>query len=232
MYRYLSILLLGFISVLWGESVTKQVSFEYQGISIQHKESNGTIRHILVKRNDAKVCKQIPMSNSTVWEGSYANSAISDRCKSTYIETIGKLLPMQVHEEVETYGVLEVLAFIKEMQKDKNLLLIDARKSSWFKYRTIPGAINIPFHHISDHENFEFEFEDAMKVLDIRKYERRPLDFRYSKTIVIFCNGAWCTQSNIMIDALIELGYDPEKIKWYRGGIQSWLISGMTSTRE
>ena len=118
------------------------------------------------------------------------------------------------------------------MQKKKSILLVDARTASWYKYRTIPGAINIPFNHVKDHVEFEFEFEDIMKILDIRKYERRPLDFRYTKEIVVFCNGPWCSQSIVMIKALIEMGYPADKISWYRGGLQTWLAAGMTSTRD
>ena len=34
-----------------------------------------------------------------------------------------------------------------------------------------------------------------------------------------------------MIKQLLKIGYPAEKIKWYRGGMQSWLGLGMTSTR-
>jgi hypothetical protein len=34
-----------------------------------------------------------------------------------------------------------------------------------------------------------------------------------------------------MIFALLKIGYPHEKLKWYRGGMQDWLGSGMTSTR-
>jgi hypothetical protein len=34
-----------------------------------------------------------------------------------------------------------------------------------------------------------------------------------------------------MIRVLLELGYPAEKIKWYRGGMQSWLGLSMTSTK-
>lgn len=221
------------LSLLSGTALfSKTLSFEYKGILVKHQDNNGTVRNILVKRKKPKVCQNLNISNTTIWSESYAHKDIPDACKTTYVQTVGKLLPIQLDADIETYGVLEVLIFLRQMQKDNSMVLIDSRKKSWFNYRTIPGAINIPFHHIKEHEDYEFEFDDILKTLDIRKYERRPLDFRYSKTIVIFCNGPWCTQSVMMINALVKLGYDRDNIKWYRGGMQSWLISGMTSTRD
>ena len=43
------------------------------------------------------------------------------------------------------------------------ILLIDGRTETWFDYRTIPGAVNMPFHYFKDRSNFEFEFEHALK---------------------------------------------------------------------
>jgi rhodanese-related sulfurtransferase len=31
-----------------------------------------------------------------------------------------------------------------------------------------------------------------------------------------------------MIEALTKIGYPPEKMKWYRGGLQSWLNVNLT----
>ena len=38
-------------------------------------------------------------------------------------------------------------------------------------------------------------------------------DFSKAKTLVLFCNGPWCSQSPDMIFALLEIGYPPEKLK-------------------
>jgi rhodanese-related sulfurtransferase len=35
-----------------------------------------------------------------------------------------------------------------------------------------------------------------------------------------------------MVKALLVIGYPPKKMKWYRGGMQSWLGAGLTSTRK
>lgn len=206
--------------------------FEYEGISIKTVESTGKIQHIMVKRDIPDECQKVSISNEMVWTGNYANKKVPEACKSTYVHTTGKLLPMHLHEDIETYGELEVLAFMKEMQKDDSMMLVDGRKEEWYNYRTIPGAVNMPFHHFKEREQFEFEFEHDLGILGVKINTNDTLDFTKAKTIAIFCNGPWCSQSVAMITALLEIGYPPEKISWYRGGMQSWLGAGMTSTRK
>jgi rhodanese-related sulfurtransferase len=206
--------------------------FEYDGISIKTIDASGKVKPIVVKRNISEECKKIPISNTIVWTGNYAHTKVPEACKSTYVHTTGKLLPMQLHEDIMTYGELEVLAFMKQMQTDDSMMLIDGRKQDWYDYRTIPGAINMPFHHFKERESFEFEFEHALRMLGVKIQTDETLDFTQVKTIVVFCNGPWCNQSVAMIEALVEIGYPAEKISWYRGGMQTWLAAGMTSTRD
>ena len=206
--------------------------FEYDGISIKTIDASGKVKPIVVKRNIAEECKKIPIDNTIVWTGNYAHTKVPEACKSTNIHTTEKLLPMQLHEDIMTYGELEVLAFMKQMQTDDSMMLIDGRKQDWYDYRTIPGAINMPFHHFKERESFEFEFEHALRMLGVKMQMDETLDFTHVKTIVVFCNGPWCNQSVAMIEALVEIGYPAEKISWYRGGMQTWLAAGMTSTRE
>jgi len=213
-------------------SFADKLSFEYVGIAVKTVDAQGKIKTITVRRNIPAECKKLPINNFMVWTGNYANEKVPAPCKSTYVHTTGKLLPMQLHEDVTTYGELEVLAFIKHMQKDATLLLIDGRKQTWFDYRTIPGAINLPFHHFKERKAFEFEFEHDLHILGVKIQEDESLDFSNAKTVTIFCNGPWCSQSVAMINALIEIDYPAEKINWYRGGMQDWLAAGMSSTRK
>lgn len=206
--------------------------FEYDGITIKMIDASGKVKPIVVKRDIAEECKKIPIDNTLVWTGNYAHTKIPEACKSTYVHTTGKLLPMQLHEDIMTYGELEVLAFMKQMQTDDSMILIDGRKQDWYDYRTIPGAINMPFHHFKERASFEFEFEHALRMLGVKIHKDETLDFSQVKTIVVFCNGPWCSQSVTMIEVLVEIGYPAEKISWYRGGMQTWLAAGMTSTRE
>ena len=206
--------------------------FEYDGIPINTLDARCKIKSIVVKRVIAEECKKVPIDNTMVWTGNYAHTKVPEACKSTYVHTTGKLLPMHLHEDISTYGELEVLAFMKQMQTDDSMILIDGRKQDWYDYRTIPGAVNMPFHHFKERESFEFEFEHALRILGVVIDEDDTLDFSKAKTLAIFCNGPWCSQSVAMIEALLEIGYPAEKISWYRGGMQTWLAAGMTSTRD
>jgi len=205
---------------------------EYAGISITVFNAKGKSKNIIVKRDIPDICKQLPINNTLLWTNNFAHNKVPDICKSTYVHTTGHLLPMHIHTDIETYGELEVLAFMKAMQTHSNMLLIDARKQVWFDYRTIPGAINIPFHHIRERVAFEFEFEHALTVLGVAIKKDESLDFTHAKTLAIFCNGPWCSQSIKMIEGLLAIGYPATKIRWYRGGMQDWLSAGMTSTRK
>lgn len=206
--------------------------FEYEGITIKTIDAKGKVKPIVVKRDIPEECKKVPINNTIVWTGNYANAKVPEACKSTYVHTTGKLLPMHLHEDINTYGELEVLAFMKEMQTDDSMMLIDGRKQEWYNYRTIPGAVNMPFYYFKERASFEFEFEHALRTLGVIIHDNDTMDFTKAKTIVIFCNGPWCSQSVAMIEVLLEIGYPPEKINWYRGGMQTWLGAGMTSTRK
>ena len=212
--------------------LAENISFEQKGVSITMKDKQGKPYEIIVKRDIPEECKKIPIDNDIFWSGNYAHKSVPEACKSTYVHTKGRLLPMILDEDLETYGELEVLFTLKEMKTNPNLVLVDSRKKKWFKYRTIPGAINMPFDYFKERDEYEFEFDFAMKYLGAVKDEDGDYDFDNAKTIVVFCNGPWCSQSPDMIFAMIAVGYPSEKIKWYRGGMQDWLSAGMTSTRK
>jgi rhodanese-related sulfurtransferase len=207
---------------------------EYRGVVTKHHLSKKNTTQILVKRDIPSECNRSTLlTNTMVWTGNYAHEKVPEKCKSTFVHTTGHLQPMKLHKELETYGELETLKFIKEMQTHRNMLLIDCRKKKWYDYMTIPGAVNMPFHYFKYHEMHAFEFEHALQNMGVRIIDDEGhYDFTQAKTILLFCNGPWCSQSPKMIHALLKAGYPPRKIKWYRGGMQSWLGAGMTSIKR
>ena len=46
--------------------------------------------------------------------------------------------------------------------------------------------------------------------------------------MALFCNGIWCGQSPTAIRNMIEAGYPPERIAYYRGGMPTWRLLGVT----
>ncbi len=221
-----------FILVLPFTVFALEHEFEYVGVDVNVTLPNGKLKCITVKRDIPHECKKVPISTEKLWGGHFAHDSVPKKCKSTYVHAKGKLLAITLDDDVETYGELEVLAFIKEMQKNRNLLLVDARTEAWYRYFTIPGAINAPFIYIKRPKEYVFEFEDILKRFGVRMLKGSEYDFSDAKTLVVFCNGSWCTQSSDMIFVLLELGYPAEKMKWYRGGIQDWLSAGMTTTKD
>jgi len=186
----------------------------------------------IIKRQVPKACKEVFIDNETLWEENYADKDVPDICKSTFVKTQGHILPMELFPDVETFGELEVLDFIKKMQKNSDFLLVDSRREHWYKYRTIPTAINVPFIHFDEKKREVKHFNKALKVFGVTETKPGEYDFSKAKTLVLFCNGSWCNQSARMVFSLLEIDYPAEKIKWYRGGIQNWLSANMTSSRE
>lgn len=137
--------------------------------------------------------------------------------------------PIQLAPGVETIGELEVLDYLKKRSSgDESILVIDSRDNKWLQKGMIPGAINIPWEQLyykkSNQEQvvdiLEFTF-DVVRVGDFWNFEN-------AKTLVFYCNGPWCGQSPTNIRSLLSIGYPAEKLKWYRGGMQSWQSLGLT----
>lgn len=140
--------------------------------------------------------------------------------------------PMSVAPGVKTVGELEVIDYLTKVKGDDGpILVIDARTPKWPKRGMIPGAINIPWTQLdpehSDHETVMRLLQDKFGV----RLEDGMSNFSKVKTLILYCNGMWCSQSTNAIDNLLRLGYPADKLKWYRGGMQNWENLGLTTVR-
>jgi len=147
--------------------------------------------------------------------------------------------PMQIAPGVETVGELELLGYLKRSVDDRTVMIIDSRTPEWIPRGTIPGSVNIPWNQINVEVQGSFEIESEAETLNdilINQLGVRIIngqrDFRNVKTLVLFCNGNWCPQSGINIKTLIRMGYPAYKLKWYRGGMQSWVSLGLTTVKN
>jgi len=210
-------------------SITFAETLAQLGVDVKVKKNDGKMEEVTIMREIDDKCEELKFSPALVWSEGYASSKVPKPCKVTLVSTIGKISPIKIAKDVETYGELEVLKFIENMQKDKNKLFIDSRTPNWYKQRTIPGAINIPYTTFT--KNNKENLDKALKILGV-SIENNKLNFSNAKEILLFCNGAWCGQSPISIKKLIKLGYPANKIKWYRGGMHSWLSLSLTTTKE
>ena len=141
--------------------------------------------------------------------------------------------PMDLGQGVETIGEIELIEYLQNMAGgDNSILVIDSRTPNWVSRGTIPGARNIPWTRLNPAKG-----ADPMSIADIlsQEFGARELeglwDFSNAKTLVMFCNGMWCGQSPNNIKTLLRFGYPANKLKWYRGGMQSWEILGLTTEK-
>jgi len=139
--------------------------------------------------------------------------------------------PILLAPGVETIGEVEMLDYLARVSAGENsILVIDSRTPDWVKKGTIPGSVNIPWTSLNPAEGADPD--SIRKIIEERfdvKYQDGFLDYTNAKTLVMFCNGIWCSQSPNNIMNLLKIGYPPNKIKWYRGGMQDWEILGLTT---
>ncbi|KFE33824.1 rhodanese-like domain-containing protein [Thioclava atlantica] len=118
---------------------------------------------------------------------------------------------------VTPIGELEILQFLQ----DPNVVVIDGRITRDFKTGAIPGAVNVPYTEAADRLG-ELGCEPD--------FEGFVCDGHGVKSVALYCNGPWCGQSPAAARRMIEAGFPAEKIYYYRGGMQSWRMLGLTVT--
>jgi len=223
-------------SILLSDNLLSQV--QQNGLTIVDKDG----KKIKIERNKNRICTKENLTPKMLWGGNYAGRRVADLCKKTFVTHVGTLQPMRLGKDIQTVGELEVLVHIKKAQDNPmGYLLIDARREKWFEQMTIPTSVNLPYNEINyeeekseddfdsedDYEEYQDKYNRMFKLLNIKK-TKSGLDFSKAKSVILFCNGSWCSQSPRAIYKLLNMGYPKEKLLWYRGGLQDWLIYDFT----
>ena len=140
--------------------------------------------------------------------------------------------PITTAKDVETVAELEVINYMKQRALgDESILIVDARKASWYNKGTLPDSVNVPFDKINKKKGADdVSIADALETFGATEGDK-GWNFDSAKTLVLFCNGPWCGQSPLAIDGLLGEGYPAAKLKWYRGGMQDWEILGLTTVK-
>ena len=138
--------------------------------------------------------------------------------------------PIKVDDKVRTVATVEVVQFMRDKVNRGKGLIIDARLPKWYKLETIPSAINIPFTFFEANPPKEKVWE-LFKLLGAQENGGK-LDFTHAKELLVFCNGVWCDQSPHLIHNMIKYGYPPQKLLYYRNGMQGWKLLGLTTVVE
>ncbi|HFD86489.1 MAG TPA: rhodanese-like domain-containing protein [Gammaproteobacteria bacterium] len=156
--------------------------------------------------------------------------------------------PTQIDPRVKTFTELDIFDFMENDVVAGTGVLIDARLPEWNKKGTIPGSINVPFT-VLEASPSDPALVDTLYKLGVRKrgevgtltrllekmgflngdLKTDHWDFSQAKKLVLFCNGPWCGQSPRAIKALLKLHYPPERLAYYRGGLQLWQLYGLTT---
>lgn len=204
------------------------------GIKVIHTYSNNQKEQILIEREVAPICLEIPINVENFQSDNLASKSIDKRCTKTLISTKGIIQPLTLKAGITTVGELEVLDFIarKSSKNSEKYILVDSRTTDWFDVGTIPSAVNIPYDELEYDEDFIEEYAQAYKNLGVKILKNNQYDFTNSKTAIFFCNGSWCAQSPRAIKYLIKIGYPKKKILWYRGGIASWAGVSLSLTKN
>ncbi|MEH7829555.1 rhodanese-like domain-containing protein [Gemmobacter denitrificans] len=133
--------------------------------------------------------------------------------------------PMTPVPDVAPAGELELIGFLQDHAAQGTGVLIDARLPEWFGKGAIPGAVNVPFATLDPSNPFR---DQILAALGARPLAGGGFDFSQAMTLMVYCNGPWSDQSVRALQALAAAGYPPEKMMHYRGGMQDWLILGLT----
>ncbi|MCP5037152.1 MAG: rhodanese-like domain-containing protein [Rhodobacteraceae bacterium] len=132
--------------------------------------------------------------------------------------------PVSAAPGVVTLGEIEVLSFLEDHVENGTGLLVDARVPQWYAKGTIPGSVNIPFPAVEASNPFRDEILKALGAVQ----SGNGWNFDNAMELALFCNGPWCDQSPRAIKALMAAGYPAQKLRYYRGGIQMWMLLGLT----
>jgi rhodanese-related sulfurtransferase len=183
-----------------GESKRVMITSELYGFTVTHKG-----KKIEVKRNQDRT------------------NQIKDFYRPTWRSRIQPMKPFEPHA-VETIGELEMLDYIKRLDSgDDSIIIVDSRLPGSTERGMIPLAVNIPYRSMKGDKLAKIMWEQ----FNVNTTE--PVwNYREAKTLVMYCNGAWCAQSPTAIRRLLRAGYPALKIKYYRGGMQSWESFGLT----
>lgn len=157
--------------------------------------------------------------------------------------------PMSLGKGIQTLGEAEVIGYMNRMANDKNIMLVDSRTPDWVAKGTIPGAVNVSWVELTPKKGattegimnvmtkqFGVKLKPGKDDVDVDEAiaagnTSTVFDFSSAKTLVMFCNGMWCGQSPASIAALRKFGYPANKIKYYRGGMQTWEILGFNTAK-
>jgi rhodanese-related sulfurtransferase len=87
--------------------------------------------------------------------------------------------------------------------------------------------VHVPWTRLHPAHSDEHAIAEVVEMQFGAAQSRPMWNFENARTLVFYCNGAWCGQSPTNIRQLLAIGYPAQKLKWYRGGMQAWKSLGL-----
>lgn len=122
---------------------------------------------------------------------------------------------------------LEVFGFMQGQVSSGTGLLVDARLPQEHAAGSIPGAISVPAATLVPSNPYR---EDLLLALGATG-TLGNMDFSNAFELLVFDDGPWSPVARGAIERLLEAGYPPSKLKYYRGGLQLWHVFGLTVSK-
>lgn len=135
----------------------------------------------------------------------------------------GCLLPAGVGG-VASLTEVEVLAFLAGDLAAGTGVMIDPRLPEAHAAGTLPGAVNLPLPTLARDNPY---LGDVLRALGATGGEAGDFDFSAAKLLLIHGNGPWQDEGAGAVQALLDLGYPADKLRFYRGGIRDWMLTGL-----
>lgn len=117
----------------------------------------------------------------------------------------GSIQPISLHKDIKTIGELELIELLDRSNKH---LLIDTRRPEYVEQTgVIPGAIAIHW------ENIVTKVEELKLGNDMK--------------LILYCNGPQCAATPRAVRKLLDAGWSPKNLIYYRGGLMDWMGMGL-----
>ncbi len=129
--------------------------------------------------------------------------------------------PMQAAPGVATIGELEVLDFLEMFVSANAGLMVDVRLPEGYAVGTVPGAVNVPSATLRSDNPYR---DDLLNALGVRSG-----DFSGAYDLAVFGTGPDDADATEAVRSLLDAGYPPSKLKYYRGGLNAWIGLGLNT---
>lgn len=134
------------------------------------------------------------------------------------------IAPMQAAPGVATLGEIEVLDFLVSRVAHNQGLMVDARAPKDRAVGFIPGSVSLPHTTLEAKNAFK---GDILRALGAREFED-VFNFADAQQLLVYDNGPSGDDAGKLVRNLLEAGYPPNKISYYRGGMQMWAVLGFS----